>query len=199
MNRQRVWTAVIGGLLLATATVPHLFAASASAEAAASLADIAGHWAEQDIRAAVGKGYISGFEDSTFRPDESVSRAQYVVMLMKSMKLPVAEEPGGQVWYDPYLQTAKDLNLVSTAFEAGLADNASRRELLELACRALLGESAYSTSEELGRWAREKGFMSGNEQGELQLDSTATRAQTVVFLERLMRGGSGAAETGGSN
>lgn len=43
------------------------------------------HWAYSSIEAMYQKGVVSGFQDGYFRPDEPVTRAQFSVMLMKSM------------------------------------------------------------------------------------------------------------------
>lgn len=38
--------------------------------------DIAGHWAEKDIKEAAKRGIINGFADGTFKPNETLTRAQ---------------------------------------------------------------------------------------------------------------------------
>ncbi len=38
--------------------------------------DISGHWAEEEIARVADKGWISGYLDKTFRPDEPISRAE---------------------------------------------------------------------------------------------------------------------------
>ncbi|MGK7901228.1 MAG: DUF1565 domain-containing protein [Hormoscilla sp.] len=52
------------------------------------LTDIAGHWAEVFIAAMVSKGFISGFPDRTFRPDRSITRAEYAALIAKTFPLP---------------------------------------------------------------------------------------------------------------
>lgn len=47
------------------------------------LTDYANHWAREDIDAAVAAGWISGYPDHTFRPDETVTRAMFVAMLAR--------------------------------------------------------------------------------------------------------------------
>lgn len=43
--------------------------------------DIWGHWAQKDIEKAVEKGYLAGFPDGTFKPDQPLTRAQMAVLL----------------------------------------------------------------------------------------------------------------------
>jgi len=48
---------------------------------AGSLKDVKGHWAEAYIATLVQKGVINGYEDGTFRPDASITRAEAVKIL----------------------------------------------------------------------------------------------------------------------
>ncbi|CAK4829773.1 unnamed protein product [Aphanomyces euteiches] len=48
--------------------------------------DIAGHWANEDIKQAATSGIVSGYPDGTFRPDARVTRAEFAFMLMNGMK-----------------------------------------------------------------------------------------------------------------
>jgi hypothetical protein len=50
----------------------------------AAFSDITGHWAEQDILSAVEKGFVAGYLDGTFRPNNPVTRAEFVTMLVKA-------------------------------------------------------------------------------------------------------------------
>src|SRR5690606_28224077 len=53
---------------------------------AITMTDISTHWAAATINSAIQKGYVDGYEDSTFRPDRSVSRAEFVKMAVTAMK-----------------------------------------------------------------------------------------------------------------
>lgn len=43
--------------------------------------DVGGHWAQKDIQRAVDKGIMNGYDDSTFRPDKPVTRAELCAVL----------------------------------------------------------------------------------------------------------------------
>ena len=47
--------------------------------------DIGGHWAQSTITQWTSKGYISGYPDGTFKPDNSITRAEFVVLVNKAM------------------------------------------------------------------------------------------------------------------
>lgn len=61
------------------------------------LTDISGYWAEGFIRGLVDRGIISGFPDSTFKPELSITRAQYAAAVAKAFNLPLKQANGGFV------------------------------------------------------------------------------------------------------
>lgn len=50
------------------------------------ISDITGHWAEKEIREALDNGWIEGYPDGTFRPDQAMTRAEAVVLMTAVMK-----------------------------------------------------------------------------------------------------------------
>lgn len=46
-----------------------------------TLTDIEGSWAEESIKRAEALGYVSGYEDGTFRPDQPITRAEVMSLL----------------------------------------------------------------------------------------------------------------------
>lgn len=69
-----------------------------------TFSDIEGHWAKAYIERAAELGWISGFQDGTFRPDAYITRAQAVTMINRMLNR-VPEDPsdllpGMNVWPD---------------------------------------------------------------------------------------------------
>lgn len=62
------------------------------------------HWAYKEIRKAVAAGYINGFDDKTFRPDNQISKEQIAAMLNNLYHLENKE----------LNQSIKDLNKISS-------------------------------------------------------------------------------------
>ena len=54
------------------------------------LSDIKGRWSEKDIQLCIDKGIIKGYEDKTFRGEESITRAEVATIICNVMKLDVA-------------------------------------------------------------------------------------------------------------
>ncbi len=80
---------------------------------AAAFNDIEGHWGEAEITSAYEKGIVNGYEDGTFRPDDTVTRAEFVKMLSSVVvtKLGVNDVPDQfkteDTWYSKYYTFAK--------------------------------------------------------------------------------------------
>ena len=83
--------------------------------------DIEGHWASDAINVAYLQGWINGFGDGTFRPDELITRAQVAALINRALgRLP--EHPGDlledmvrwpdnmneNAWYFLYIQEASN-------------------------------------------------------------------------------------------
>lgn len=47
----------------------------------AQLSDVDNHWAAEEIAKAVEKGYVKGYLDGTFKPNQAVTRAEFVTMV----------------------------------------------------------------------------------------------------------------------
>ncbi|WP_053373858.1 chitobiase/beta-hexosaminidase C-terminal domain-containing protein [Paenibacillus sp. FJAT-27812] len=54
---------------------------SVTKQGAASLSDVKGHWSEKYINAFAAAGYVQGFPNGTFKPNDEISRAQAVVLI----------------------------------------------------------------------------------------------------------------------
>lgn len=91
------------------------------------LSDIRGHWAEAFIKGLVAKGYISGFPDGTFKPEDPLTRAQYAAVISRAFELPrkrpaiaFVDVPQG-FWAFPFIQEANQMGFIS-----GFPDNSFR-------------------------------------------------------------------------
>lgn len=56
--------------------------------------DLAGHWAREEIGKAASLGWIQGYEDGTFRPDQSITRAEAMTMINRVLN-PSSRRQGG--------------------------------------------------------------------------------------------------------
>lgn len=56
------------------------------AAAESNFTDISGHWAENAINAAYGAGWVGGYEDGSFRPDQNISRAEAMALINRVLE-----------------------------------------------------------------------------------------------------------------
>ncbi|WP_213595553.1 chitobiase/beta-hexosaminidase C-terminal domain-containing protein [Paenibacillus woosongensis] len=170
--------------------------------------DIAGHWAEDYIMRAVEKGFVSGYPDGTFEPNNPVTRAEFTVMLAGALKL---EGNGSELTFTDHDRIggwAKQA--VAQAVQAGIVDgyndgsfrpNAqiTRVEMAVMVARALQLElnanalPGFADDETIPGWAkgaveaiRKLGIVDGRGGNRFVPNETASRAEAVVMLLRLM-------------
>ncbi|MEW5762939.1 MAG: S-layer homology domain-containing protein [Bacillota bacterium] len=89
--------------------------------APAAFGDIGGHWAEEVIRALGARGVLQGYPDGTFRPERPVTRAEFVVLVVRALGWRV--DPSGRpafgdagaipAWARPYVAAAQENGLVN--------------------------------------------------------------------------------------
>lgn len=95
----------------------------------------ADHWATGYISVAVSNGIIAGMGDGTFCPDDEMTYAQFIKMLVAALGYnPQAEEAGE--WPTNYLTTAKQIKL-NTGFTHKADDPIKRIDIAKLAYNAL--------------------------------------------------------------
>ena len=121
----------------------------------AQFIDMGSHWADVTIGKLIELGVINGYGDGTFRPDESITRAEFSTIVRKAFKYDEAE---GNSFDDTSNHWAK--NEVHTLVVSGVIDkteygdlympdkNITRIEMAKMIVRAVgLGEQAVDMAE----------------------------------------------------
>jgi len=69
-----------------------------------TFSDIYGHWAQHEIAIVARNGWVLGYEDGTFRPDQLVTRAEAMAMVNRVLqRIPQSGAdllPGMKIWSD---------------------------------------------------------------------------------------------------
>lgn len=168
--------------------------------------DVAGHWAEDDIKMLYLKGIVNGVTKNKFEPDRSITRAEFTklvsVMLDLNVAMPnVFEDVAEDSWYRPYVMLAYTANLITG--DGGYFrpnDNMTRTELAVIADRVCKYKGIETTpnkevffedDSEIQEWAKENvygaaglGIVQGSE-NKFNPKSYTTRAQTAAVIRRL--------------
>ena len=71
--------------MAAVLMVPAGLAAPVSGEK--GLSDLEGHWAQKEVEAAVASGWVDGYPDGSFKPEKSITRAEFTKMLLDAIHL----------------------------------------------------------------------------------------------------------------
>ena len=156
------------------------------------LTDISDHWAKEAIETAVAKGYVDGYEDGSFRPDNDVTRGEFVKMVVTALKLKVSGNTSGSEWYLPYANAAVNAGIHRwTDFNTGDWNTPiSRMEMVRMAVRAtdptLQKPEVHMDDRSFMYNATKAGLIHGLAPGELGPDKTTTRAQSVTIIERIL-------------
>ena len=102
--------------LIVGAIAPAAFAATGTV----SYTDINGNFAEQDIISLSQQGYIHGYSDGQYRPNELVTRGQFLAYFMNVVKSATAVSPGAHKQYFADIPPRNwDYNYVGAAEAAG--------------------------------------------------------------------------------
>ncbi|MDO3413376.1 S-layer homology domain-containing protein [Saccharibacillus sp. CPCC 101409] len=185
---RKSWIKGLGMTLAAALWIGGTAGPAAPASAAGSgFTDVkSSHWAASSIAAGVTKGYVSGYTNGTFKPEASISRAEFVKMVVSALGLEVGGASGK--WYAPYVTAAAEKGLYTAAdfanSDAAWSQTITRAEMARIAARA-----AGETATENDKWmylATKKGLITGLGKGELGLNEATSRAQSVVIIERIL-------------
>lgn len=189
-------TMLLGGACIATASADVTFS------------DVRGHWGETYVYSGVQKGYIKGYTDGTFKPDKTVSRAEFSKMLNQAIGMNNTasvsfKDVPTNAWYYEEVRKA-----VSAGYISGYSDNTfradtpiTRQEAAVIVARvvsepeSLKSLSTLTDNGSIASWAQPyvrsvytKGYMTGDEKGNFCPDDPLTRAAAAKVITLLLGG-----------
>jgi hypothetical protein len=173
-----------------------------------NLSDISGHWAETGIKQAVSIGFIKGYVDGTFKPDQTVTRAEFAVMLMTVLK---PQEEGLELTFTDSMKIGNwARKAVAQAVQAGIINgyedgtfrpNAeiTRTEMATMIANTI-GQSkgaeattSFADDKDIPTWARssvaymkQASIMQGKGGNKFSPQDHATRAEAVTVLLNML-------------
>ncbi|MGI6424163.1 MAG: S-layer homology domain-containing protein [Tepidanaerobacteraceae bacterium] len=183
-----------------------LFVPVATAQAAAELNDISDHWAEDTITKWIQQGLITGYTDGTFRPDKSITRAEFMTLVNKAFEFNEKAAIGfsdvaPNDWFYDEIAKAVKAGYIS-GYQDGTAkpnQEISRQEAAVALCKALNLElqnnvDQFADKDSIPNWSRPyigalaaKGYMGGYPDGTFRPERHITRAETVTMLDNALK------------
>ncbi|MGG4216458.1 S-layer homology domain-containing protein [Paenibacillus sp. FSL L8-0638] len=174
----------------------------------------AGYWAKADIELLAAKGIVDGSVKGIFKPSKPVTRAEFAAMLVRALGLeeratPLFRDTVKGSWYGGYLSAAYSAGLVKGYEDGGFRPESriSRQEMALLVYQALqyTGHVSVSSKNEqtlegyadrssIAAWAQNavatvtaQGLAKGMDTGRYEPHATATRAEAVAMIKRLLQ------------
>lgn len=196
MARKRIFAA-----LLALAVT----AGSLALPAQAAFTDTAGHWAETAItKWSEEYSIIGGYDDGTFRPDNSITRGAFAGILDRFLKFQTASPAGtfsdlaGSYWEDAILKLHASGVYLGNNGAALAGDTITRQQAVAMIGRAfdITGESTtvyYLDAEQVSSYAlpylaemSARGYITDSSDGYFRPTEAITRAEIVTILDNMI-------------
>nr|WP_285891388.1 NPCBM/NEW2 domain-containing protein [Paenibacillus pasadenensis] len=177
-------------------------------ESETRFSDIAGHWGEANIKQAVNIGLIKGYADGTFKPNHTVTRAEFAAMLINAFK---PQGTGTELFFNDAANIgpwAKSLvaQAVQAGYMKGYADGTfrpnsaiTRAEMavaianaaeLSMETNASIG---FKDDKDIPTWAKDAvaamkkiGIVEGNGANIFNPDAKTTRIEAVTVLLKII-------------
>jgi hypothetical protein len=168
------------------------------------LTDLADHWAKAFIEKSIELGFVTGYEDGTFRPNGTVTRGEFATMLARALKLELgdtefsfADQKQTPVWAKAFIQAIAKAGFIKGYEDGTFRANKeiTRSELVVIAVRALGLEVnpkatlTFDDADQIPVWARpyvataaEAGLIKGNGDGKFNPNASSTRAEAVTLI-----------------
>ncbi|HWR56394.1 MAG TPA: S-layer homology domain-containing protein [Negativicutes bacterium] len=167
--------------------------------------DITGHWAFSNIEKLVALKAISGYPDGSFRPDSSITRAEFATVLAKAFKL---TPQSGKTFTDTANHWARDYIGAVTAggIASGYSDSVfgpddliTREQMAVMIVKAAelspaTGETSFADRGSISEWAQEamaaaveNKIMTGYPDNTVRPQANATRAEAVTVIVQALK------------
>lgn len=177
--------------------------ATAFCFSAFAVTDIGGHWAEEHISEWIEMGNISGYPDGTFRPNNSITRAEFATLLNRIVvDIPENAEyrevtfadVSEDAWYYTDVYRLATFGIISKANNFYPDRNVTREEAMVMIYRAFgftpEEEKTFTDSDKISSWAKDAvsalvslDIVSGYPDGSIRPKVNLTRAETVKMLD----------------
>ncbi|MEK3751694.1 S-layer homology domain-containing protein [Paenibacillus sp. FSL E2-8871] len=168
------------------------------------------HWASQAIKSMVAQQVVTGTSDTTFSPNQQVTRAEFAAFIARKLNLKATgasrfADVASSKWYADEVAAVTEAGIVSGQSEAKFAPERtiSRQEMVVMLMKAYVyknnttlnaGESdrPFADGSDIAEWAKpyataaqKLGFLQGSNGNKLEPHKNATRAEAVQLISKL--------------
>ena len=194
---------LISSMLLSSILITPIFV-----QANPKLSDISTHWAKKEINQFISSEYVNGYEDGTFRPDNSITRAEFVKLVNKYFGFNNKEaikfsDINTNDWYYNDICIASKAGYINGYEDKTFKPNKTitREEVSKILISIKNKQdnvydklNKYPDKNKVSNWAKpyvegaiEQGYLKGNDLGFLNPTNNITRAESITVLSRVAK------------
>ncbi|WP_169089781.1 Ig-like domain-containing protein [Paenibacillus sp. PL91] len=167
--------------------------------------DLSDHWAKGAVEKLSALNVINGYPDQTFKPEKEMTRAEFVVLLVKALQLkgtggPSFSDLNGH-WAEEAVQTAATLGIIQGVNDSTFApkQKITREQMAVILVRALKlkteneEKTKFVDQSNVSAWAVSslntlvgQGIIKGYEDGSFRPDKAMNRGEAASVIVKLM-------------
>ncbi len=173
-----------------------------------AFSDVSGHWAEKTIEKMVALGAVNGYNDGSFKPDNTITRAEFATILMKALikSQGMTLQSGKNFadtkehWAQEYITSAASYGIVSGYDDDTFRPDEliTREQMAAMLVRAINLETGkeevqFKDGDSISGWARDavatltnSGVMTGYSDNTFLPQVHATRAEAVTAISNAL-------------
>ncbi len=173
---------------------------------AVSFSDVSGHWAEERINWWADHGYVNGYLDGTFKPDQIITRAEFMVLINRSHDYTKTAEinfsdVAATDWFYNDVAIAAQVGYIG-GYEDGTmkpGQSLTRQEAVVIVAKLAAAENnaeaadVFLDANVMPDWSKgsigalsKAGVISGYPDGEFKPFRNITRAEALMILRNYM-------------
>ncbi len=173
--------------------------------AMAGSSGVTGHWAEEAFGRGVDKGWIVGYQDGTFRPDDGLTRAEFTVMVNRALGFTEEDElvfadVREEAWYAEPVKIASAAGYISGYEDGSFRPEAEITRLEAVAIVAALMNNpaaqapiaTFVDADEIPDWGKaavnkavDRGVIKGYADNTFRPQRSLSRAEGVAILDQV--------------
>lgn len=199
MKHIKKFTALLMSMCVLTSSLVTTFA---------GISDLESHWAEKEIVKWNQYGIINGDNNGSFRPNDSISRAEFIALISRVFGLVEKSDTNfkdisADSWYANDISKAYKAGAI-TGDENGLIhpdDSITRQEAAMVLTRLFFLKSkdsrlldSYSDAKDISDWAKlamnalvDDGYIKGRENNKLAPQDSITRAEAIKIIDNIAK------------
>jgi hypothetical protein len=203
---KKILPTIITGVMLISMAIPAFADTTPN-----PFADISGSFAKDAIIQLQKEGILTGIDSEHFDPKGTLTRAQFVTIMVKALNLPIDKNAVSSFsdvegWAVPYIESAKKFGIIDGVSETEFAPEATvtREQTVVVMVKALekqgkLDETDakldFTDANSISDWAKKYvaiavkyGLVSGNPDGTFNPQGNATREESAVMGVNFIKG-----------